>query len=217
MSDEDRIAYLAGDFSVTLDPADAAELDDLRALLADESLWVEPDPGLADRVLSSITDAAAQSPPLAPVVDLDARRARRIRYAVVGVAAAVLLAVGVALGVGQTHSHPVRFAAALAGTDLASGASGQATLTQTTGGWRIQLHATGLPRLDNGSYYEAWLKNADGVLVPVGTFNQPTGVTLWAGVAPTSFPTLTVTRQTVGGGAASSGQVVLKGTATQQH
>ena len=217
MSDDDRIAYLAGDSSVILDPADAAELDELRDLLADESLWIEPAPDLGDRVLTSITAAADESRSLAPVVDLQARRTRRIRYAVVGVAAAILLAVGIAVGVGQTHSHPVQFAASLAGTDLASGASGQATLTQMTGGWRIQLHAAGLPRLDNGAYYEAWLKNADGVLVPVGTFNEPDNVTLWAGVAPTSFPTLTVTRQTVGGGAASSGQVVLKGTARQRH
>ena len=216
MTDDDRAAYLAGDTSVVLDPAEAAELDDLRALLADEALWAEPDPGLAERVVTSVTGAAA-STPRAQVVNLTQHRSRRIWYAAAGIAAAVVLAVGIAVGVSSSNSHPARFAAALTGTSLASSASGQATLTQTAGGWRIQLHATGLPRLDNGAYYEAWLKNSAGVLVPVGTFNEPTDVTLWAGVPPTGFPTMTITRQTVGGGPASSGQVVLKGTTEQQH
>ena len=217
MTDDDRAAYLAGDTSIILDPSEAADLDDLRALLADEALWAEPDSSLAERVVASVTEASAESTSRAQVVDLTQRRSRRIWYAAAGIAAAVLLAVGIAVGVSSNDNHRVQFAAALTATPLASGASGQATLTQTTGGWRIQLHATGLPRLDNGAYYEAWLKNADGVLVPVGTFNQPTDVTLWAGVPPTSFPTLTITRQTVGGGPASSGQVVLKGTTEPQH
>jgi hypothetical protein len=48
--------------------------------------------------------------------------------------------------------------------------------------------------------------------VPIGTFNQPDDVTLWAGVPPSSYPTLTVTRQLADGNQASSGQVVLEGT-----
>ncbi len=51
-------------------------------------------------------------------------------------------------------------------------ATGRATLTKTPSGWRVELRATGLPRLDNGRFYEAWLKDAAGVLVPIGTFND---------------------------------------------
>ena len=69
-----------------------------------------------------------------------------------------------------------------------------------------------MPRLANGRYYEAWLKNAAGVLVPVGTFNDARQVTLWAGVPPPEFPSLTVTRQRANGGPASSGERVLTGT-----
>ena len=72
---------------------------------------------------------------------------------------------------------------------------------------------TGLPRRDNGAYYEAWVKDSTGALVPVGTFNQPDDVTLWAGVPPASHPTFTVTRQLANGDPASTGQVVLLGTA----
>ena len=103
------------------------------------------------------------------------------------------------------------FQAALAATDLAPGASGEATLTKTSAGWRIQLDATGLPRLDGGRFYEAWLRNPAGVLVPVGTFNQGPKVTLWAGVPPTDFTTLTVTRERADGNQASSGEKVLVG------
>jgi len=223
MTDDERIAYLAGDSSgAALDPADLAELDDLRELLADPALWVEPDAGLAQRVLDGIAaerpaDTAAERPAdtaperLADVVPISEHRTRRLRYALLGAAAALIVAVGVAVGITSHQAHGAQFAASLTGTSLAPGATGSATLTQTTGGWHIQLNATGLPRLDNGSYYEAWLKDPNGVLVPVGTFNQPEHVTLWAGVPPTSYPTLTITRQTVAGGPASSHQVVLAG------
>ena len=100
----------------------------------------------------------------------------------------------------------------MTGTELAAGASGSATLTQTAGGWRIRLRATGLPRRDNGEYYEAWLKSTDGTLVPIGTFYEPRDVTLWSGVAPTGYPTITVTQQRADAGAASSKRVVLTGT-----
>jgi hypothetical protein len=72
---------------------------------------------------------------------------------------------------------------------------GDATLTKTTSGWRIELDATGLPRLDDGRFYQAWLKNAAGVLVPIGSFNEGTDVTLWAGVSPHDFNAISVTRE----------------------
>ncbi|HEY5354852.1 MAG TPA: anti-sigma factor [Streptosporangiaceae bacterium] len=93
-----------------------------------------------------------------------------------------------------------------------AGVGGDATLAQTTQGWRIDLKVTGLPRRDNERYYyEAWLKNTAGILVPVGTFNQGPSVTLWAGVSPIDFPTLTITQQQVGRSQASSGKRVLTG------
>ena len=90
-------------------------------------------------------------------------------------------------------------------------ASGKATLTKTPSGWRIQLAATGLPRLDKGRFYEAWLRNSSGVLVPIGTFNDGRHVTLWAGVSPLDFSALTVTRERADGDQGSSGQKVLVG------
>ena len=91
-------------------------------------------------------------------------------------------------------------------------ATGAATLTKTDSGWRIELDATGLPRLEGRRFYQAWLRNAAGTLVPIGTFNEGRAVILWAGVSPTSFTTLTVTRELADGDQASSGDRVLAGT-----
>ncbi len=127
-------------------------------------------------------------------------------------AAAAIVAVGVGLSVLDSGTSAQRFHAALASTELSPGATGEATLTKTTSGWRIELDATGLPRLDTGRFYEAWLRDAAGVLVPVGTFNEGKNVTLWAGVSPADFPTLTVTRERADGDQSSSGEKVLVGT-----
>jgi Anti-sigma-K factor rskA, C-terminal len=134
------------------------------------------------------------------------------RTALLGTAAAVIATVVVGIAVFASDPSGERFHAALAATSLVPAATGEATLTKTPSGWRIDLDATGLPRLDDGRFYEAWLRGADGVLVPIGTFNEGTKVTLWAGVSPKEFETLTVTRERADGDQASSGEKVLVGT-----
>ena len=134
---------------------------------------------------------------------------RRLR----GGRAVVALAIGLACSV-RAPQVPEQFRAALAPTALLPDASGEATLTKTSSGWRIELDATGLPRLENGRYYQAWLRNTAGVLVPIGTFNEGRKVTLWAGVSPTDFTTLSITREGADGDQSSSGEKVLVGTVT---
>lgn len=230
MSDDDRIDYLAGGPAGALDPAEIADLDDLRTLLADPSAWAEPGPDLEGTVTAAVLRAAASAPGRSvPDGGTQPRRGDRPRIAtargnrrpriawlagLAAAAAAAVIAVVVTVGGG---SNATQFQAALSGTALAPGASAQVTLTQTQGGWRISLQGQGLPRLDNGYYYEAWLKNSAGILVPVGTFNQPNNVTLWAGVPPTEYPTVTITRQRADGNPASSGQRVLVGVAHPAH
>lgn len=147
-------------------------------------------------------------------VEAQRRRGRPLpmrRLVLVGAAAAAALAVAIGVTVFRSGSYGQSFHAALAPTDVATGARGEATLTKTSSGWRIRLDATGLPRLDGGRFYEAWLRNRAGKLVPVGTFNEGRKVTLWAGVSPESFTTLTVTRERADGNQASSGDKVLVG------
>jgi anti-sigma-K factor RskA len=213
------------------DQADAQELAELAAL-ADGSLaserrvaleaQVAESAELADRLaeqqraITLTQNAAAEvDAPAGLRRRVDARRSRRrvwtpARLVPVAAAAAAVLAVAIGLAALRSGSSEERLYAALAGT----GASGQATLTKTDSGWRIELDAAGLPRLEGGRFYEAWLRNANGVLVPIGTFNEGQNVTLWAGVSPKTFSTLTVTREQANDDQASSGERVLVGTVT---
>lgn len=188
--------------------ARVAESPELAARLAEQQ-----------RVVALARSAAAEvEAPAALRARVDSRRqARHLpapgRLVVIGAATvAVALAVGIGVGVFGSGTSGESFHVALAATELAPGATGDATLTKTSSGWRIELDAAGLPRLEGGRFYEAWLRNAAGVLVPVGTFNEGRKVTLWAGVSPKNFATLTVTREEADGDQASSGDKVLVGT-----
>lgn len=207
--DDDRIAHLMGEPAGSLDGADRAALDDLHDLLADPAVWASPPEDLEDRVVRAIAEEAAPRPG-AEVVPLRRRRPRT-RWVVVtaALAAAVVAAVLAGPLLRSGPSAPERYVAL--GAVGAQGASGSATLTRTGAGWRVELQAAGLPRLDDGAYYEAWLKSAAGVLVPLGTFNEGGHVTLWAGVSPSDYPTFTVTAEAADGNQASSGHQVLAG------
>lgn len=93
-----------------------------------------------------------------------------------------------------------------------SGTGGTTTgdIKKLPSGWRIELDAD-LPRLDDGEYYQAWLSDDAGTLVPIGTFNEGEDVVLWAGVSPLEFTRLTVTRERADGDQDSSGDRVLSG------
>lgn len=219
-----------------IEPADeAVEL----AALADGSLPHERRSQLEARVAASATlserlaeqeEAVAMT--RAAVADVAAPQAlrRRIeaqrqprpsrtprRLALAGAAAAVATAAAVGAVALSSSGSSSGYRAALAATSLAPGAKGEARLTREPSGWRVHLAAAGLPRLAGTAFYEAWLRNDAGVLVPIGTFNDGRDVTLWAGVAPTRFTTLTVTRERVDGDQSSSGEKVLAGTVTQSR
>ena len=170
------------------------------------------------RAVELVRSAAAEvEAPAALRARIEApRRARRAqmprRLGLIGAGAIAVVAVAIGLSVIGSETSGERFHAALAPTDVVPRAGGEATLTKTDSGWEIELDATGLPRLEGGRFYQAWLRNAAGVLVPIGTFNEGRNVTLWAGVSPKDFTTLTVTREQADGDQASSGERVLVGT-----
>ena len=227
-NDDDRIAYLSGEDGVDVDDATRADLDELKSLLADDSLWAVPSSGLEDSIVAAIAREAQEhpvaaaptpAPPPPPpaggtVTSLASHRARRIRTYVTAAAAVVVLAVGGVFVATRDRSSNDGTAVALEAGPLAPGASGTAHVKRFQSGWRILLDASGLPRLDDGQFYEAWLKDADGVLVPIGTFNEGVDVVLWAGVSPVRFSTLTVTKEVDDGNQDSSKQLVLSGTIT---
>ena len=216
------------------DDAGTAELAELTAL-ADGSLApdrraalearVAADPELAgllaeqQRAVGLARSAAAEveaPPALRRRIEADQRPARRAprRRGLLAIGIAVPAILAIALAVQLTSgTSPETLHAALAPTELIPGATGEATMTKTASGWRIELDATGLPRREGVLFYQAWLRNPAGVLVPIGTFNEGRKVTLWAGVSPKDYPILTVTRERADGDQASSGERVLVGTA----
>jgi hypothetical protein len=220
-SDDERIAYLAGEDVPSLTPEDTAGLDALRVELGTPAVWAEPPGELEDQVVMAVTGAAAQERPQdrTPSASWWSRVRSRWRLSRPALALSVSLplaaaaAVVIVLVTNSGESTPaLQFAMVVQGTALAPGAHGSATLTKTTSGWRIQLSATGLPRREGTEFYQAWLKNAAGILVPVGTFNDARKVTLWSGVPVTKFRSLTVTQQVANGNPKSTGRRVLTGT-----
>jgi hypothetical protein len=195
---------------------------------ADLEAEVATSPELADRLAEQQHAVALAQRAAAEVVAPDRLRARidskqprgrslAARRVVVAVAvtAAVAAAILVAVNTLDSSAGSERFRAALGPTPLAPAATGEANLVRTSSGWRIEFGAKGLARLDGGRFYEAWLQSPAGELVPVGTFNEGRKVTLWAGVPPTEYPTLTVTRERADGDQASSGERVLVGKITE--
>jgi hypothetical protein len=217
-SDNERIAYLSGEPVESLTPQERAELDEVRALLAAPAAWEEPDPGLEERVVAAIAQEARRAP--AKAKPARARwRLRRPMLALGGglATAAAAIAVALVIALSGNSSQPLRFAMLVNGTSLAPSAHGSATLTKTGSGWRIELNASGLPHLANGRYYQAWLRNSAGILVPVGTFNDARKVTLWSGAPVTQFRSFSVTVQQANGNPVSSGRRVLVGIAHPVH
>jgi hypothetical protein len=231
-SNDDRIAYLAGEDVTSLPADELAALDALRAELGAQAIWDEPPGDLEDQVVMAVARAAAQERSAAreAVAEtpgqprresqslwsrLRARLSLRRPAFALSLSLPVLAAAAVAIVLvtsSGTTTPALQFAMVVKGTQLAPDVHGSATLTKTLSGWRIQLSATGLPRRDGKNFYEAWLKNAAGVLVPVGTFNDARKVTLWSGVPVTKFRSLTVTQQVANGDPKSSGRKVLTGT-----
>ena len=66
-TDDDRVAYLEGEADPSLDAVERAELDELRALLADEAMWAVPSDDLEARVVAAVADASATASAPAPL------------------------------------------------------------------------------------------------------------------------------------------------------
>ncbi len=213
-----RHALIAGDRLDDLGPDETADLQLLSDLLGDAATWTEPPADLEARIVQAVTTAdavAATVPVQSTRAATRARRAaksrsRRMVVAVGAAAAAILVVVASALTLGGGAGTD--FSGQLAATRLAPDAHAAVAITRNGAGFRVALDAKGLPPLRNGEFYQAWLKNPAGTLVPIGSFSSSDGrVTLWSGVSPKAFPVLTVTIEAPDGNQASSGRRVLVG------
>jgi Anti-sigma-K factor rskA, C-terminal len=213
-TNEERERLIADARAGSLDPQEAAELALLADVLGDSSTWAEPRARLEDAVVRAVADAEPTTTrSRTPAARSEARRQRRRVLASASAAAAVIATVVATVLVTQGGTSP-DYEAQLRGTVSAPGAQASADITRNDAGFQITLDANGLPALRAGEYYQAWLKNAAGALVPIGTFSSSDGrVTLWSGLSPKDFPTITVTVEGADNDQTSSGRRVLVGEA----
>ena len=209
-SEEERMALLAGRPLDALGDDELAQVESWTRLLADDATWVEPAPDLEDLVVASIS--AAPRPSSARWASTSRRTTSWVRPLLAGLAAAAAIVFAVFLLSNRGDKEATFATSELSGTELATSATGRTVIYKDTSGFRIELRARHLPRLDDGRFYQAWLKGPKGT-VPIGTFSEGRGdwVTLWSGVSPVDYPTLTVTIEEPDGNQASSGHKVLSG------
>jgi Anti-sigma-K factor rskA, C-terminal len=212
LTNEERERLLADARGGALEPQEAAELELLADVLGDSSTWAEPRAGLEDAVVRAVADAEpTTTTSRTPTARSEATRRRR-RVLASALAAAAVIATLVATVLVTRGGTSPDYEAQLRGTVSAPGARASADITRNDAGFQITLDANGLPALRAGEYYQAWLKNAAGALVPIGTFSSSDRrVTLWSGLSPKDFPTLTVTIEAMDNDQTSSGRRVLVG------
>lgn len=204
MNTEERTSYLETGAGGNLEGAD--RLDRIRSLLERAETWAEPPAGL----LEDILEATDREP--ARVMPAPRRRPRYLPGLGIAAVLAIVL-VGLILFLDQGPAEQDDMVVALAGTELAPGARGEARIDETPAGWYIRLQVGGLPPAPEGSYYEGWLWR-EGEGVSIGTFHLRSSepIALWSGVSPDEYPVVRITLQDVGGGPAASERVMMAGT-----
>jgi hypothetical protein len=212
LSDEERVELIVGD-DPAVDGAARAEAELIAALLADPATWTEPPDSLAGLIEDEIRAEAALDPPAAAAAARRPGRPAHTRRGLVpllGLAAAGVVALGFVFAAGGDDDAPVAGASLVSETDPA--ASGSAEIFDAESGFAVYLDLAGLPPLPDDGFYEAWVRNDDGTLVSIGTFSESAGrITLWSGVDPCEFGTITITRERPDGDPNSSGDRVLAG------
>ena len=129
-------------------------------------------------------------------------------------AAALLVVALLSIGVLRAITGPSE-ALALTATGAAPQAGGELRGEQIGDNLKVELDAWGLPRPEDGGYYEMWYARADGGRVSCSTFTvQQDGsatVSMSAPVSSVAYPEVEVTREPNDGDPGSSGKVVLTG------
>lgn len=204
-SEETRARYLAS--GAVDDAAPSERLDLIRQVLAEGATWAEPPPQVADGLLASV---AADTPRA-----MTALREKGSRWPLVAAVAGGIVAVAaLVLSTITVLEQERETIVAMAGTELESGAVGEAAVRPADAGWWIRLDVTGLPPAPAGSYYQGWVWSDDGEGVSIGTFHlrgDEGAVVLWSGVPLADYPSIWVTLEDEDEGPEASEFVVMTG------
>lgn len=184
-------------------PENRESLDAARRVLTSAAVWEVPPETVAEEVLGEIR---ARTNPFQE----SRRRVSPMRLLAAAMAlGAILLVTVVGLGALRDGTR-----VDLAGTELEPTASGTAWLEPTDAGWSIWIDLEGLPPAADGYYYEGWVWSDDGDGVSIGTFHLRNGLerlSLWSGVDVADYPSIWISLQAEGGGAAVSEDIVMRG------
>jgi len=176
-----------------------------------------PPPGLRDRTLASVAQAAAAA-------QQGERRSRwrGLNVRMLALAAALVIAVSVGAGLALSRTPPTEAYTLALHSQSAQHASGQAVATHTNSGWSIQLTVDHLTDLGKGGFYQCWWVGPDNRpghpdLISAGTFTVgPSGSAtahMWTAANPETYKGMEITAETTAG-TGQPGHVVLTGTAT---
>ncbi len=190
-----QLAHLADDEPASSDGAADELAPELAELLGDRRLWEPFDESAAAELL-----AVAGGDPLDRGNGSEADRAdvtdpatvavgrpfisKPVLFGLIGAGLTILL-LGAGIVAFSAAGEPpavATFDAEMVPTGLVPDVDGTIEVTELDTGLRIELDAPTLPRRAAGSFYEGWLRLDDDRLVPVGTFQQGTDVTLSAGI-----------------------------------
>ena len=166
----------------------------LRAALASSSLWEEPSPDLAERIMQTVrdedkrgeADKRSQSEPRRPGIR------RRGLFAQLALACLVVLAG--AFYANRTLSADWEMTLVSASEHPEASAVVQGWSTGR--GTRMVIEVVGLEDAPSGSYYEIWMTADDGRHISAGTFNGSGRVTAFAGVRRADYPRIWITLET---------------------
>jgi hypothetical protein len=157
----------------------------LRAMLSSHSLWEEPPPGLADRIMEAVGSHDEG--------DWEARtipERRPFGHMAWVAAALVVVLAGTFLA---TRESAADWEMTLAATEEAPEGSAVVRGWSTSRGTRLVLDVSGIEDARGGTYYEIWLTAPDGRHVSAGTFNGSGRVTAFAGVRRADYPRIWIT------------------------
>lgn len=166
----------------------------LRTVLSSPSLWEEPAPDMADRIVSTLRSQREEpDPPRFRKGSLRSRTDSLRSRTGAAVAAAVVVVAAAGFGLTRLGPGAPDWTLDLAVIDPQPGAMAVIDGWATDTGTRMVLEIAGIEEAPSGHYYEIWLTAPDGRHVSAGTFSGPGTITAFAGVRRADFPRVWIT------------------------
>lgn len=195
-----------------------------RSIADEDRERFDPPDDLWDRISAELSDSGSRtariadpgtSTPAAPggaeVVDLASRR-RSPR--ILAAAAVVLLIVG-AVGIGLNRQGGTELVASTDLQLLAGGGTGTAELVRESDGMHLRVDVSDLSAAERADFFELWLLTPDGKQPQSLTkFDRTSGVIdvrLPAGMSTTRFPVVDISEEIDDGDTSHSGKSILRG------